>query len=163
MQRRRIRNHRDGFSLIELVMVVVVIAVIGAIAIPRLSRGAAGANDSALLENLNALRKAIDLYAAEHANRFPTLANIGVQLTVYTDETGTSTSTTPDFTHAFGPYLQRIPAVNTGPRVGQNGIGPADGPTIGWIYVAAKGEIRPNAPGFVAIDGEVGQLELGPE
>ena len=56
----------NGFSLIELVIVVVIIAIIGAIAIPKMSRGAAGANDAALSQDLAVLRSALDLYATEN-------------------------------------------------------------------------------------------------
>jgi general secretion pathway protein G len=145
---------RGGFSLVELVIVVVIIAVIGAIAIPRLSRGAAGANDSALIANTRQMRQAIEHYSVEHGGP-PTLAQLSSALTQYTDETGASASVTPDDTHVFGPYIRSIPAVNTGPRAGQNGIGLSDGPTIGWIYVESSGDIRPNVPGAVPLDGEL--------
>ena len=60
------RRRRSGFSLIELVIVVVIIAIIGAIAIPKMSRGATGAGDSATIQDLSVLRSASDLYNAEH-------------------------------------------------------------------------------------------------
>src|SRR5581483_10793813 len=59
-------SRRRGFSLIELVIVVVIIAIIGAIAIPKMSRGAAGAAESATIQNLAVMRSAIDLYNSEH-------------------------------------------------------------------------------------------------
>src|SRR5580765_2495355 len=62
---------RRAFSLIELVIVVVIIGIIAAIAIPRMSRGTAGAGDSALGGNLSVLRSAIELYASEHGGVFP--------------------------------------------------------------------------------------------
>src|SRR5262245_34917394 len=142
-----------GFSLIELVIVIVIIAVISAIAIPRLSRGSSGANDSALQANWAALRKAIDLYAAEHGTTYPALSRATAQLTLYSDENG-NTSTTPDATHVYGPYLRQIPAITTGPRAGQNGIALVDGTTVGWIYLQSKGEIRPNVPDVLPLDGE---------
>src|SRR4051812_34071657 len=77
-----------AFSLIELVIVVVIIAIIGAIAIPRMSRGAAGANDAVLIEDLSILRRAIELYSHEHQGVYPTMANFKKQLTKYTDELG---------------------------------------------------------------------------
>ena len=61
---------RKGFSLIELVIVVVIIGIIAAIAIPKMSKGAAGAGDSALQGNLAVLRNAIELYNSEHG-KFP--------------------------------------------------------------------------------------------
>ena len=140
---RRNRTAR-GFSLIELVIVVVIIAIIGAIAIPRLGRGAAGAADSSLIGNLRVLRSAIDLYGSEHGGTYPTAANIVDQLTKYTDDSG-ATSATKTTTHIYGPYLRAIPALPVpSARKGQNGIATADAATVGWIYDAATGTIRPN-------------------
>src|SRR5436309_15949531 len=87
-QRRRRRG--AGFSLIELVIVVVIIAIIGAIAIPKMSRGAAGAADSALIQNLSVLRSALDLYQTEHSGNYPTAANVTNALLLYTDDAGTT-------------------------------------------------------------------------
>ena len=74
------RNRFAGFSLIELVIVVVIIAIIGAIAIPKMSRGAAGAGDSALIQDLSVLRSALDLYQTENGGNYPTLANLSLAL-----------------------------------------------------------------------------------
>lgn len=138
------RNNRRAFSLIELVIVVVIIGIIAAIAIPRMSRGATGANDSALSGNLAVLRKAIDLYQAEHDGNFPAAATIVAQLTTYTDSSGAAQAT-KDATHIFGPYLRVIPPLSVGTtRKGQSGIAAADAATIGWIYTAADGSIKAN-------------------
>jgi prepilin-type N-terminal cleavage/methylation domain-containing protein len=150
----RIRtSRRKGFSLIELVIVVVIIAIIAAIAVVRFTRGATAANDAALNENWNELRKAIDRYAAEHGAN-PDRASIADQLTMYTDDSG-ATAAAPDDTHVYGPYLRVIPVVNAGPRSGQNGIGTADGPTIGWIYAQSGGDIRPNVPSMPQLQEEI--------
>src|SRR5918993_360471 len=88
---RNQHTSRRGFSLIELVIVVVIIGIIAAIAIPRMSRGTAGAGDSALSGNLNVLRSAIELFATEHGGKFPgdgtsaTPATAEDALTKYTD------------------------------------------------------------------------------
>jgi len=143
-----------AFSLIELVIVVVIIAVISAIAIPRLSQGSAAASTAALNANWVSLQKAIDQYTIEHGVT-PTLSRITGQLTNYSSEDGQSGATTPDSAHPYGPYLRNVPAVNSGPRAGQNGIGASDGPTIGWIYVANSGQIRPNIPTATPLAGEM--------
>src|ERR1041385_314186 len=105
---RQRKGTRGGFSLIELVIVVVIIAIIGAIAIPRMSRGAAGAADSALTGDLATIRKAIDLYAAEHGGAFPGQATITNQLTLFSDQNG-NTQATKDTTYIYGPYIRSIP------------------------------------------------------
>lgn len=142
MNRHRHRSGR-GFSLIELVIVVVIIAIIGAIAIPRLSRGSAGAADSALVGNLAMLRKAIDAYGAEHGGTYPGASTVADQLTLYTDDSG-GTSATKDSTHIYGPYLRTVPPLSVGAKKGQNGIAAASASTVGWIYDATNGAIRPN-------------------
>jgi general secretion pathway protein G len=136
-------NHRRGFSLIELVIVVVIIAIIGAIAIPRLSRGSAGAADSSLVGNLRVLRSAVDLFASEHGGTFPGATTVATQLTQYSDDSG-ATSATKDATHIYGPYLRSVPALPVGAKKGQSGIATATGSSVGWIYDATNGTIRPN-------------------
>lgn len=107
------RTTRRGFSLIELVIVVVIIAIIGAIAIPKMSRGAAGAGDSALIQDLAILRSAIDLYNTEHAANPITSSttNIATLLTQYSDVTGVTTSATKTTSCIYGPYLKAVPAL----------------------------------------------------
>lgn len=137
---------RKGFSLIELVIVVVIIGILAAIAIPRLSRGATGAADSALQGNLKVLRTAIDLYATEHGGTFPSATTIANQLTLFTDDAGTTSSTkTGNF--IFGPYLRAVPALPLGSKKGATGIDVAANAataTVGWIYDASTGTIRAN-------------------
>lgn len=137
---------RRGFSLIELVIVIVIIGVLAAIAIPRLSRGASGAGDSALSGNLKILRTAIDLYATEHGGAFPTAADVVDQLTKFTDENG-NVSATRTGNFIYGPYLRSVPPLPVGARKGSTGIDVAANATnanVGWIYDPATGTIRAN-------------------
>jgi len=131
-------NTRLGFSLIELVIVVVIIAIIAAIAIPKMSRGAAGANDSALMQDLAQMRSAIELYAAEHTGAYPsaTPATFITQMTTYTDASG-GTSATKDSTHIYGPYLKAIPVLPVGTNKGLATVtntGTAGTGTFGWFW-----------------------------
>ena len=134
------RNRAAAFSLIELVIVVVIIGIIAAIAIPRLSRGAAGAGDSALSGDLAVLRKAIDLFATEHGGTYPTAANFVVQLTQFTDNTGAANAT-QDATHIYGPYLRSIPAQPVGANQGATGVAAAAATGVGWLYDQTSGSI----------------------
>ena len=137
------KRQRSGFSLLELVIVVVIVGIIAAIAIPRMSRGAAGASDSALNGDLAVLRNAIDLYAAEHGGSYPTAADVAAQLTTYTDVNGNDNATKTT-TYIYGPYLRTVPALPVGAKKGSAGIAAATGDGIGWIYTAASGTIKAN-------------------
>ena len=141
-------SRHSGFSLIELVIVVVIIAIIGAIAIPRMSRGAAGAGDSSLLQNLSVLRGALDMYQSENGGIYPSAANITNALLQYSDGNG-GIASAPDATHIYGPYLRSIPPLPVGAAKGSNGIYGAVTSTpvtggAGWNYNAATGQITAN-------------------
>lgn len=143
-----IRPNRRAFSLIELVIVVVIIGIIAAIAIPRMSRGATGANDSALSGNLAVLRKAVDLYQAEHDGAYPAAATIADQLTKRTDATGAVQPTpgTDDDKYPFGPYLRAIPPLSVGTNKGQTAFhsGSLGAANYGWHYTASTGTVKAN-------------------
>ena len=140
---------RPGFSLIELVIVVVIIGILAAIAIPRLSRGSAGATDAALSGDLAVIRKAIDLYAVEHNGSYPAFATVSNQLTLFSDIAGT-TSATRTATCIYGPYLRAIPALKVGPTATRTAtVADATSATIGagtagWFYNATTGDIKAN-------------------
>lgn len=154
MSRRKSKirgRKRKGFSLIELVIVVVIIAIIGAIAIPRMSRGAQGASDSALTGDLNVLRNAIDLYASEHNSNYPDLVSSTDPLTEFTDDAG-NTSATKTGAYIYGPYLRSIPSLPVGPSTykgtstfmdatGSGTVGSAPG---AWFYNKDTGAVQAN-------------------
>ena len=139
---------RAGFSLIELVIVVVIIALIGAVAIPRMSRAAAGASDSSLIQDLSTLRGALDLYQSEHGGNYPTGARLAQALLRYTDDSG-QVSSTQAGNFIYGPYLRQIPPQPVGKNAGKNGIdvvpvGNYGSSTSGWVYDPSKGTIAAN-------------------
>lgn len=137
------RTTRRGFSLIELVIVVVILGIIGAVAIPRMSRGAEGASESALVSNLATLRGAIELYAAEHGNTFPSAATFNDELLLYTNAAG-GTSATKTGAFIYGPYLRAVPALPVGTKQGNAGVAAADAAGVGWIYDETTGAITAN-------------------
>ncbi|MCY2927039.1 MAG: prepilin-type N-terminal cleavage/methylation domain-containing protein [Planctomycetota bacterium] len=143
---RNKKMNRSGFSLLELVIVVVIIGIIAAIAIPRMSRGAAGAGDSALSGNLAVIRNAIDMYAAEHNGTFPTVASFVAQMTTYSSTAG-ATNATKDSTYLYGPYLQSIPTLPVGAAKGNTTVAAAAGSGVGWIYNATTGTVSANTTG----------------
>ena len=134
---------RRAFSLIELVIVTVVVGVIAAVAAPRLSLGSEGSSNVALARDLQALRKAVDLYAAEHGGKYPSVAEFKDQLKRYTDAAGTvSKEKTGSF--IYGPYLNAIPKAAAGPSKGSSKVAADAGAGVGWIYDEATGELRVN-------------------
>ncbi|MBX3358939.1 MAG: prepilin-type N-terminal cleavage/methylation domain-containing protein [Phycisphaeraceae bacterium] len=142
------RTKPRAFSLVELVIVVVIIGIIGAIAIPRLSRGSTSASENALRGNLSVLRRAVELYAAEHDGKFPTdVTSITNQLIQYSDASG-AVSATKTLTHVYGPYIAReIPALPIGSNKGQRAfVATQGGTTAGWVYDSATGAITANLP-----------------
>lgn len=143
----RSKRFQSGFSLVELVIVVVILGVIGAVAMPRISRGATGAGCSTLCSDLSIMRRAIEMYRAEHCGLAPTDdSTFANQMLLYTDVLG-NTSVTKTGTYMFGPYLRAIPPLPVGDNAGSNAITdngvPGTGPK-GWFYDKDAGDIFAN-------------------
>ena len=107
------RRKRAAFSLVELVMVVVIIGIISAIAVPRVTRASQRADLSALTATLTNVRKAIDIFYAEHgtytgynpATKSPDGSLFVEQLTLYSDVHG-NVNAKPGSPNIYGPYLR---------------------------------------------------------
>ena len=111
---RRVPVRKLSFTLVELVIVIIIIGVVATIAVPRISRGARGAADAALKSDLATMRRAIELYCAEHGGLFPLKKDQFVeQMTKYTNIYGDVSDTkTSEF--LFGPYLKSTPPLPLG-------------------------------------------------
>jgi general secretion pathway protein G len=140
--------------MIELALVVGIIGFLAAIAIPRFSRGPAGARASVLVGHLRIVRGSISFYAAEHG-RYPgpDEATFVAQMITYSDAEG-KTSDTRSGAYIFGPYLAAIPACPIKPNLGSTGvlIDPDNSPPHvdpgsgeGWVYNPNTGEFIVNA------------------
>lgn len=109
--RRRFRA--PGFSLVELVIVVTILGIIASIAIPRMTTATSTATSNALEATLANVRKAVDMYFAEHGkypgydpgSSLPDNDLFRDQLLMYTDAAG-KTSATPTGRYFYGPYLR---------------------------------------------------------
>jgi general secretion pathway protein G len=134
---------RAAFSLIELVIVIVIVGVIASIAIPRFSRGAEGAAETALTDNLSTLNKAIELYATEHGGAYPPVGNVVHALTMYSDDQG-GTSDAKGSPYIYGPYVRAIPLMPLGPQKGLDCISDCAGSGVAWVYDPEAGEFTAN-------------------
>jgi general secretion pathway protein G len=105
----RVIRTRAAFSLIELVIVIVIIGVIAAIAVPRMSSGAVSSKVATTASNLNALRRAVDMFTAEHEGRTPNY-NDAMERTDSGDEITKRLTLGPGNDGVRGgPYLIAIP------------------------------------------------------
>jgi type II secretory pathway pseudopilin PulG len=134
-------------------VVVLINGIIAAIAIPKMSKGAQGAADSALTGDLKEIRQAIDMYTNEHGGSYPAADKIADQLTKYSNADGSMTAAAKDTGTnqiVFGPYLRSIPplpvnstvaGVNKGAAtIGVTGATPANA----WVYESTGGTVTPN-------------------
>lgn len=155
---------RKSFSLVELVIVVVIIGVIAAIAVPRISTSYGRTAENALASDLVTMRKAIDMYAAEHNHALPgsqadgsggaanSAAAFISQLTKYSTPDGT-VAASRDVQHQYGPYLRKIPVLPVGKNQQSTGIAidtTSSPPVVtagteGWVYNPTTGEIIANS------------------
>jgi len=116
-----ISNNRSGFTLIEILIVIIVLGILAMIIIPQISVSTEDAKVSTLKSNLSGIRSALEIYYAQHDNKYPgqttaaagavnnvaatAAADVITQLTQYTDATG-KISGTKDTTYKFGPYIK---------------------------------------------------------
>jgi hypothetical protein len=112
-----------------------------------MSRGAAGASDSALSANLSILRNSIDLYQTEHGGTFPTLTQLNNgALTKYSDATGGTLSDTKTVSAIYGPYLRAVPTLPVGADKGKSTFIGVLTAGHGWVYDPTNGNITANCP-----------------
>lgn len=65
---------RAGFSLIQIVLTMVVLALVGTTMAPRFTSAAADARIAGLCENLQNVRRHIEVYRRQHEDRLPACA-----------------------------------------------------------------------------------------
>ncbi len=60
-----------GFTLIELLVVISIISLLSSVILASLSSARARARDAQRMSNLHEIQTALQLYAADHNNKFP--------------------------------------------------------------------------------------------
>jgi len=152
-----------AFTLVEILVVVVVLGILAAVVIPMAAESTSAARDTALIHDLQMLRRYIQIYESQHlevapgypngaSGQDPTEQAFVDQLTKSSKITGeTADRGTAGFD--YGPYLWRVPENHFNNksgiqmlRNGENFPGDPDG-SHGWIYKAATSEIRPDNVG----------------
>ena len=129
-----------GLTLIEVLIVVMVLAILAAIVTPQLSHAGQDSRLETLRTTLLDVRAQLRLYASQHANQFPSLAEFVTQMTQTTTANGQpATGQTKDGT--FGPYLSSVPfnPYTGGKRIGKGAPGTSD-----WFYSESTGLFRAN-------------------
>ena len=99
---------RRGFTLVEILIVVTILGVMAAIVVPQFSSAADESKRTALVRNLQTVRKQIELYRHHHNGEIPAAdgeagADFERRMTTQTDIDGAVGGD-------FGPYLERLPA-----------------------------------------------------
>jgi len=62
---------RGGFSLLQIVLVVLILAIVGTMMAPRFTAAAFDARTASLCENLQSVRRHIEVYRRQHEGRLP--------------------------------------------------------------------------------------------
>jgi general secretion pathway protein G len=144
------RRRNAGFTLIEVLLVVVIMAVLAGSIIPRFLGTADDAKASSLKHNLHVMEAQLEVYRAQHLNRYPTIQDNALpQLTSATNAAGEIGASGPNY--SFGPYVIEAPMnpfdgskkVTAVAVPGQKPTGVV-GTLGGWQYDESTGALWPN-------------------
>jgi len=140
-----IRHRRGEFTLFDFLILVAIMAIVTAVTLPLLHAAGDEARSTALTQNLQTLRKQIDLYKIEHGGAPPVLFEGSFpQLTHATNAKGVPGP--PGREYPYGPYFRSGLPVN--PYTGVSVVEPTEvfpplesTGTGGWLYEPKSGRI----------------------
>lgn len=158
---------RHGFSLLEVLIALAIVSVLVGMALPAFQGMTQDAEETALEQQLQRVRTAVEFYAFQHEQTNPgqdpataswsagTLSN---QLVLASDIDGyTAAAGTAGF--PYGPYLtdgipeNPINELSTVLVVGPGASMNAADDTTGWVFWADTGDFRANCSGNTS-DGD---------
>ena len=79
-KRHLVLNHRQGFTLVELLVVVAIVAILASLLLPALSRAKERGRRAVCLSNLSQILKACTMYAMDNDDKFFPARNGSVQI-----------------------------------------------------------------------------------
>lgn len=105
------RFRHQGFTLIELLVVISIIGTLSTIAMTSLNGARAKARDTTRYSDMNEIKIALELYAADHGGDYPSTGGSLVCLGVSSAEScwGGTTFGNDSVNAALAPYLALIP------------------------------------------------------
>jgi prepilin-type N-terminal cleavage/methylation domain-containing protein len=127
MKKSRLKD-QSGFTLMEILIVVILMGILAMVVIPQISLSSEDTKVSTLQTNLSNLRSVLEIYYAQHNDKYPGEVDdtdgVGApaddtaaatafinQLTWFTKDTGFAKKTV-DAAFPFGPYVKggKLPA-----------------------------------------------------
>lgn len=145
---------RLAFTLVEVLIVILLLSIVAGIVMPEILDTSYEARESALMTDLQAARRQIELYTTQHRGRAPHLnedgktdtSNFVTRMISRTDSDGKANPKGP-----CGPYLLEWPenpfvsgAAAAEVKFGKNALPPRDGKT-GWYYSTTTGILSANS------------------
>ena len=116
--RKHVFTNRSGFTLMEILIVVILLGILAMVVVPQITISSEDTKVSTLQSNLSQIRSLLEIYYAQHDNRYPgqVLHSDGTtepgtgesfvnQLTHYSRANGL-TSTSDRAGYPLGPYIK---------------------------------------------------------